>query len=71
LAALSLIDNLLWEKAGQPQLPATAEKIARYRAMLAKLTAVAVKSAARRYAPGGRWLAYRARTAGARRSRRN
>ena len=37
LAALSLIDNLLWEKAGQPQLPATAEKIARYRAMMARL----------------------------------
>jgi hypothetical protein len=37
LAALSLIDSLLWEKAGQPQLPATAEKIARYRAMMENL----------------------------------
>lgn len=37
LAALSLIDTLLWEQAGQPQQPATAEKIAGYRAAMAKL----------------------------------
>ncbi len=37
LAALSLIDRLLWEQAGQPQVPATAEKIAGYRALMDKL----------------------------------